>query len=127
MNKLAILDKKLIRLCRKVSEPLGRLALFVIFFWFGLLKVIGTSPAIGLVEELFNSTFLAGLSFSFFIVAFGIYEMVIGLVFLFPKLERLAIALLLPHMVMTVLPIFILPDLAWQGFLTPTLEGQYII
>lgn len=53
--------------------------------------------------------------------------MVIGICFLIPKLSRLAIALLIPHMIMTILPLFFLTDLTWQGFLTPTLEGQYII
>jgi len=30
-------------------------------------------------------------------------------------------------MLMTFLPLFILPEVTWSGFLVPTLEGQYII
>ena len=53
--------------------------------------------------------------------------MIIGICFLVPNLERLAIFLLIPHMVMTSLPLFLLPSIAWQTFFVPTLEGQYII
>ena len=62
-----------------------------------------------------------------FIVFFGIFEMIIGIAFLVPHLERLAIALLVPHMITTFLPLIFLQSITWQGFLTPTLEGQYII
>lgn len=53
--------------------------------------------------------------------------MIIGISFIIPRLERLAIALLIPHMVMTALPLIFLQAMTWQGFLTPSLEGQYII
>ncbi len=53
--------------------------------------------------------------------------MIIGIAFIIPRAERLAIALLIPHMIMTALPLLFLPAMTWQGFLTPTLEGQYII
>ena len=52
--------------------------------------------------------------------------MTIGIIFIIRGLERLAIFLLGLHLVTTVLPLFLLPQIAWQGFLVPTLEGQYI-
>lgn len=121
------IDKKIIKTFRRISEPSARIALFVIFFWFGILKVIGTSPALGIVQDLFAVTFLEALPFGVFFAVFGLYEMLIGLLFLSRRFERVAIALLLPHMIMTALPLVLLPDIAWQGLLTPTLEGQYII
>lgn len=111
---------------RKISIPFGRFALFVVFFWFGILKIIGTSPANPLVESLLNAT-IPFMSWDVFIVLFAIYEMIIGIAFIIPRAERLAIALLIPHMIMTALPLLFLPAMTWQGFLTPTLEGQYII
>lgn len=30
-------------------------------------------------------------------------------------------------MIATILPLILLPSIAWSGFLVPTLEGQYII
>ena len=34
---------------------------------------------------------------------------------------------LLLHMIMTFMPLFMLPEVTWSAFLVPTLEGQYII
>lgn len=127
MNSVERIDRRILRFLRRRSELMARIALFVIFFWFGILKVIGTSPALGLVQELFESTFLSGFDFVNFFILFGLYEMLIGTLFLFRKAERVAIALLLPHMVMTAMPLWILPEVGWQAPLTPTLEGQYII
>lgn len=106
--------------------PAARIALFTIFFWFGLLKVIDASPANPLVESLLQKT-LPFISFESFIAGFGFYEMAIGLFFIIPGLERLAIALLVPHMIAAFLPLVFLSEITWKSFLIPTLEGQYII
>lgn len=115
-----------INLLKRVSVPFARLALFVIFFWFGILKIIGTSPANPMVSDLMEAT-MPFMTFETFIIFFSIYEILIGISFLIPRFERVAIALLIPHMIMTSLPLFFLPAMTWQGFMTPTLEGQYII
>lgn len=47
--------------------------------------------------------------------------------FLTKGFERIAIFLLGLHLFTTILPLIFLPDIAWQAFLAPTLEGQYII
>jgi len=119
-------DTAIIHALRKISVPLARLAMFVIFFWFGFLKIIGTSPANPLVQGLLEST-LPFITFETFIIGFAIYEMIIGISFIIPKFERLALALLIPHMIMTTGPLVLLPEIAWQSFMVPTLEGQYII
>lgn len=123
---LSKIDFQIIVLLRRYSFPLARISLFVVFFWFGALKIAHTSPASPLVEALLSRA-LSFLTFEQFIFWFGIYEMLIGIAFLAPKLERVAIALLIPHMITTVLPLIFLPQITWQSFLTPTLEGQYII
>lgn len=123
---LSKIDLHIIVLLRRYSFPLARISLFVVFFWFGALKIVHTSPANPLVEALLSRT-LPFLTFEQFIFWFGVYEMLIGIVFLVPRLERVAIALLIPHMITTVLPLILLPQITWQGFLTPTLEGQYIV
>lgn len=119
-------DVELIHFFRRVSVPLARFGLFVIFFWFGLLKVIGLSPASGLVQRLFETT-IPWMSFATFIVIFGLLEMLIGILFLIKGVERIVIPLLLLHMITTIMPLFLLPQETWSGFMTPTLEGQYII
>lgn len=125
-EQLNTVDEQLITGIRKAFIPLARIALFVIFFWFGLLKVIAVSPANPLVAQLLQQT-LPFLTFEQFIIGFGIFEMIIGLAFIIPRLERLAMALLVPHMITTILPLVLLPSVTWQAFLVPTLEGQYII
>ena len=106
--------------------PMARFAIFVVYFWFGLLKVLALSPANPLVADLLDKT-LPFISFNEFIILFGLFEMLIGLMFLAPGLERAAIALLMLHMVTTIMPLVLLPAITWSGFLVPTLEGQYII
>ena len=119
-------DANLIHFFRRVSVPLARFGLFIIFFWFGVLKVIGLSPASGLVERLFENT-VPWMSFGAFIICFGLFEMLIGILFLIRGVERIVIPLLLIHMITTMMPLFLLAGETWSGFLTPTLEGQYII
>lgn len=106
--------------------PFARLSFFIVYFWFGILKILNTSPANPLVAALQEKT-LPFLSFHQFIIYFSIYEMIIGIMFLFPKLTRITYIIFIFHMGMTIMPLFLLPQFAWQGLLTPTLEGQYMI
>lgn len=118
---------RVIEFFRRVSLPIARFALFVVYFWFGFLKIIGLSPASGVVERLFNESLASVISFSLFIVLFGIFECVIGLLFLVRGAERFVIPVMFAHMIMTSGPLVLLPGEIWTGFLVPTLEGQYII
>lgn len=119
-------DHSFISFLKKWSGPLARVALFVVFFWFGILKLVGMSPADPLVADLLERT-LPVITFNHFIILFGAYEMLIGILFLIPRAERVAIALLIPHMITTVMPLILLPTVTWQTWFVPTLEGQYII
>ncbi|MEK7576616.1 MAG: hypothetical protein AAB482_02880 [Patescibacteria group bacterium] len=123
---LQTIDNTLISFFRKIVMPFSRFSLFVIFFWFGFLKVIGLSPASELVEHLFNQT-IPFMSFGVFLITFGLYECLIGILFLVRGAERVVMALLFVHMITTCGPLFFLPQETWSGFLVPTLEGQYII
>lgn len=120
------MDHTLISLCKKHAVPVTRVTIFIVFFWFGLLKVLGISPAEALVQNLFEQT-LSFLEFSTFLIFFGFLEMLIGILFLFPKTTRIVIPLLVLHMITTALPLFILPEISWSAPLVPTLVGQYII
>lgn len=119
-------DRIFIRCARVCSIPFARFSLFVVFFWFGALKLIDESPANPLVSNLLEET-MPFMGFNTFIFIFGLFEVIIGLSFLFPKLVRVSIALLAFHMVTTFLPLVLLPEVAWQRAFVPTLEGQYII
>lgn len=123
------LDLHIIRSFRTLTVPVARFGLFLIFFWFGILKVIGTglSPATPLVEKLFDTTFPFPMTFGTFMVLFGLFEVIIGILFLIRGAERIVIPLLFIHMITTIMPLFFIPEATWSGFLIPTLEGQYII
>ncbi len=107
------------------SVLFSRIALFVIYFWFGLLKVLGQSPASEMVEKLLSMT-MPFIPFGIFIVAFGLFEMLIGILFLIPGKEKWGLILFVLHMTTTTLPLFFMSE-PWSGILIPTLEGQYII
>ena len=119
-------DRVMIHGVREAAVPVARVALFVIFFWFGVLKVIDVSPADPLVAALLAKT-LPFVPFAPFRIFFGLYEMVIGAAFLATGMERLAIAMLVPHMAVAALPLILLPELTWQSVLVPTFAGQYIV
>lgn len=116
----------IIVLARRYTEPLARFALFVSYYWFGLLKVLGQSPASGLVADLLERT-IPFMAPDTFIYLFGIFECVIGILFLKRGLEKLVIPLFAIHMFTTFGPLVMLPAATWSSFGVPTLEGQYIL
>lgn len=120
------IDVSLIQFFKRNWILVARFGLFVVFFWFGILKVLGLSPAEPLVEDLFNQS-IGFMSFGTFIIAFGLFEMLIGVLFLFKGVERVVLPLLLLHMITTFGPLVLLPEASWSAFMVPTLTGQYII
>ncbi len=120
------LDIAIIDWLQTLEVPLARLAIFVVYFWFGSLKLFGVSPAAPLVQALFERM-INFMPFGIFYGLFALFEVAIGLLFLVRGMERVAIFLLGLHLITTVLPLIFLPQVTWQAFLIPTLEGQYII
>lgn len=119
-------DKTIIPFIAWVYIPFARCSFFLVYFWFGILKILDTSAANPLVAALLEKT-LPFVTFQQFIVYFALFEMLIGVLFLIPRLTRLVYVLFILHMGMTMMPLVLLPAYAWQGFLTPTLEGQYML
>jgi len=105
-----------------------QMSLAVIFVWFGLLKILGISPAAGLVKATVN--WMPFFDSDSWVKIIGCWEVAIGVCFVFKKTLRVAIALLAMQMVGTFLPLVILPDITFQQGMfpfAPTIEGQYII
>lgn len=102
----------------------ARLALGIVFIWFGALKMIGElSPAYDLVAAT-----IYWLTPEIIIPLIGLWEVAIGVAFLFPPLTRVALLLLIPQMPATFLPLVLLPAVTFT--VVPwglTLEGQYIV
>lgn len=120
------IDNRLISFFRKMTIPMVRFGLFAAFFWFGALKVLGLSPVRDLVRHLFEKT-IPFMDFHTFFVLFGLFECLIGVLFLIKGMERIVIPLFFLHMLSTFLPLFLLPKETWSAVLVPTFEGQYII
>ena len=109
------------------NDFLIRLPLFIIFFWFGLLKVIELSPARQLIiDTVFWMPFLSAETW---VIVIGYWEMLIAIFFLTKRTTFLAMILLFLQMSGTFMPLILLPDISFQSSnpLLPTLEGQYII
>ena len=111
---------------RLLNAPFARFAIFTIYFWFGILKTIGLSPAGPMVSAMWAKT-VPFIPLPTFMVLFSAYEMLIGILFLIPRMERAAVGLLVLHMFTTAMPLVMLPGVVWQAAMVPTMEGQYII
>jgi uncharacterized membrane protein YphA (DoxX/SURF4 family) len=101
-----------------------RIALGVVFVWFGALKYFpGLSPAEDLVQA--TVPFLPG---RIFLPILATWEVVIGLGFITGRFLRLTILLLFLQMPGTISPVFLLPEQVFTAFpYGLTLEGQYIV
>ncbi len=119
-------DTKFIELSKRWFEPFSRIALFIIFFYFGLLKLIGVSPADDLARALVDK--VVGLTyFDELFILLAVFECIIGILFLIPKYTRIAVLLLFIHLPIVMSPLVLAPQEVWQSTLAPNLEGQYII
>lgn len=118
---------------RKTIECNGivilRIAVGILFFWFGFLKYFGNLSA---AEDIAADTILwltndyVQPQVSMPILA--TLECIIGLGVLWKKATQYVLPLMYFHMAGTLLPLFVFPDKTWQIIpFVPTLEGQYII
>jgi uncharacterized membrane protein YkgB len=120
------IDLRVIDFFKKIYIPAARISIFLVFFWFGLIKLLELSPASPLAEALTAKT--VGMQyFDALFIILATLECIIGLLFLFPKLTRIVIPLLLFHMAIVCSPLVLVPEYTWQMPFVPTLEGQYII
>lgn len=104
------------------SLSMVRVSIGIVFVWFGALKVIGISPAAELVEK--TVYFFPP---EVFVPILGVWEVLIGLFFLYRPLIRLGILLLFLQLPGTFLPIILLPEVVFTTFpYGLTVEGQYI-
>jgi uncharacterized membrane protein YkgB len=126
VSDLESVDLKIIAWLRRWQQPIARVAVFIIYFYFGFLKLIGESPATPLARG-FIDRLGAGAYFHALYMVLAAFECLIGILFLLPKLTRIVVPLLLIHMVIVCSPLFLVPHLAFVKPFVPTLEGQYII
>ena len=100
-----------------------RWAFAIVYVWFGALKPLGISPALELVEHS-----LGWISLVAVVPMLGYWEILIGLMFLVPRLTKITLIMFVMHMLGTFIPMFFLVSdsyTAWPHGLT--LVGQYIV
>lgn len=124
------LDRRIAGWMDAHGRPLLRISLGLVFAWFGALKLVGMSPASGLVADT-----VTWFDPDLFIPVLGIWEVAIGVCLIFRRLLRIALLLLFLQMPGAMSPILLEPaavfqtfpfEAWWQPFVL-TIEGQYIV
>jgi hypothetical protein len=120
------LDRKGIAFAQRAYPAVARTALFVVFFWFGFIKLMGVSEATPLALALTAKT-VGTAHFRVLFDTLAVFECFIGVLCLIPKMVRLLIALLFVHLAVVCAPLVLVRNLTWKAALVPTMDGQYII
>ena len=118
------IDRRMVGWMRRDGIQLLRIALAVVFIWFGTLKIIGRSPVEALVAQ---TVYWADPAF--FVPFLGVWEVVIGLGLLFPLALRLTLLLFWLQLAGTFLVLLVRPGIAFQQGhpLLLTMEGEFVI
>jgi len=118
------LDNVLTTFLRTWSIPALRLALGVIFLWFGALKVLGVSPVLSLVQQ----TYPFVPTHPFFFVL-GLWEIGIGCGLIFNRALRFTLILLCIHLLGTFVALLQTPSLFFlnENPLWLTTEGEFVV
>jgi uncharacterized membrane protein YphA (DoxX/SURF4 family) len=108
---------------------LTRVALGVVFAWFGALKLFPElSPAADLASRTIERITFGHVPASVGLPILAVWEVLIGLGLLFGRFLRAVLLLLFVQMAGALLPLALFPDETFRAFpYAPTLEGQYII
>lgn len=104
--------------------PILRVALGVVFLWFGALKMFGVTP----VTDLVAAT-VYWVSPTWFVPFLGAVELLIGVGLITRRALRLVLAVFLAQMAGTFLVLLVLPEVAFQGGnpLKLTVEGEFVV
>lgn len=118
----AVVDRA-VELNARVAPTLLRLALAVVFVWFGALKVAGASP----VEELIAQT-LPFVSADLSVPVLGGVEIVLGLALAAGVLPRITLLALSAHLAGTFLTFVTASELMWTANLFElTADGEFVV
>lgn len=126
MISLRRFDYAFIAFAKRHYQWIARTSLFVIFFYFGFLKLVGLSPADDLALGFANKMGMGDIAAQLFYLLAAV-ECAIGIMMLFPKLTRIAILVMAAHMILVSSPLVLYTEAVWVRPFVPNLEGQYII
>ena len=123
MTRFDRMDRRITEWMAAHGLTLLRIALGVVFLWFGALKLVpGLSPAETLAGRTIEALTFGLVPAAVAVPFLALWEVAIG------RWMRVTLALLFVQMLGTITPLFLFPAETWQVFpIAPTLEGQYII
>lgn len=123
------IDKSVTQWAAQYCLPMMRIALGVVFVWFGALKLFpGLSPAQDLAARTISMLTFGWVPADISVPVLAVWECAIGLGLIGGKFMRATILLLVAQMSGTLLPLIFFPGETFTAFpYAPTLEGQYII
>jgi uncharacterized membrane protein YphA (DoxX/SURF4 family) len=126
---LDLIDARIARWMARHGVVVLRVALGVVFLWFGVLKFFpGLSPAQELASKTISLLTIGLVPQGVGLALLAVLECAIGLGLISGKLVRLTLLLLAFQMIGAASPLLLFPDEAFTRFpFAPTLEGQYII
>jgi len=106
-----------------------RISIGIIYLWFGMLKFFPhVSPAEDLAKETIQLLTFGLIPPNLSIILLAGWETTIGLLLVSGFFGRVAMPLVVTHMVLTFTPLFLLPHLSFTHLpYALTLVGQYII
>ena len=113
----------------RIGVPALRIALGIVFLWFGILKFFpNLSPAELLAARTIERLTLGVVQPEVSLPVLAAWESIIGIGLIVGRWLRGILFLLALQMAGTFTPLILFPDETWSVFpIAPTLEGQYII
>jgi uncharacterized membrane protein YkgB len=123
------LDVRITATLARIGIPVVRVALGVVFLWFGVLKFFpGVSPAETLAARTIEMLTLGAVKPAVSLPVLAAWESAIGIGLILNRGMRAVLFLLAVQMLGTFTPLLLFPAETFTVWpLVPTLEGQYII
>jgi putative oxidoreductase len=122
--RLRTVETTAIEKLRRVSLPLLRLTIGLVFVWFGALKIAGNTPVGDFVART-----LPWFDRHWVVPALGWFEVAVGLALIAGRFLTLVCAALVAHLTGTFLSLVMQPDVTFQhgNPIMLTTEGEFVI
>lgn len=123
-EKILAYDERFITLMRRCGIPCLRIALGVVFLWFGALKIFGVSPVLGLIQSAYPF-----MPYPDFVLFLGAWEAAVGLGLIFKRALKITLVILWLQMAGTFTALAFSPAMffAVGNPLLLTLEGEFVL
>lgn len=115
---------RLLNVLTRVSLPLLRVSLGVVFLWFGVLKIADATPVGDLVART-----LPFIPADWFVPALGAFETILGLALIAGRRMAVVALLMVAHLAGTLLVLITQPEVAFRDGnpLLLTMTGEFVV